>query len=235
MPRVLLRDGTERAQTLVCIHGATGLASDYQPLASALAWPGPIAGISAPNRSEFQLRDLADEHVDLLDLSRPQLLLGWSIGGVLAAEMSRIIVARGGTVAFLALIDSRAPQPEMRSRPTDRDTLARFYAHAQALAHEGEPPNRPDPDDLEQRITVFSALVRAFFQHEQHPVPVPIHLFEAADSHPSHPKPPTLGWESLTPSLLRELVPGTHFTVLAPHHAAALAAAIARHLGPLSS
>ena len=70
------------------------------------------------------------------------------------------------------------------------------------------------------------ALIRAFFHHEPQPVPVPLHLFEAADAHPGHPRPPTLGWEALAPQLVRHSIAGTHFDLLAPPRIDALARTI---------
>ena len=66
------------------------------------------------------------------------------------------------------------------------------------------------------------------------PIPYPIsmklHLFESADAHPSHPKPPTLGWDDLAPSIERHEVAGTHFTLLAPRRIESLARTISRCL-----
>jgi len=36
-------------------------------------------------------------------------------------------------------------------------------------------------------------LIRASLHHVQQPIPLTLHLFESADAHPSHPKPPTFG------------------------------------------
>jgi thioesterase domain-containing protein len=258
MPLAILRAGDARMAPLVCVHPVSGRAVDYQLLADALDWPGPVLGLNAPEPGSdarepgYRLTELASRYCDELDLSTPQLLLGWSIGGVLAAELSRIIVARGGVVTFLGVLDSRAPQPEMRERPTDRDTLARFFLHQLALTRElvpVAPPPSTRPDDLfaalralgvadefgdeaelERRLQIFMGLIRAFFHHVQRPVPVVLHLFESADAHPSHPRPPTLGWDDLAPSIERHEVAGTHFTLLAPHRIEALARTISRHL-----
>jgi thioesterase domain-containing protein len=137
----------------------------------------------------------------------------------------------------------------MRQRPTDRDTLARSFLHQLALTREqpplASPPASSRPADLltalrtlgagdefgdeaevERRLQLYMALIRAFFHHVQHPVPVTLHLFESADAHPSHPKPPTLGWDDLAPRLERRQIAGTHFTLLAPHRTDALARTI---------
>jgi thioesterase domain-containing protein len=252
MPVAVLRAGDPLSCPVVCVHPVSGLAEVYRPLADALDWPGPVLGISAPDPAGdhgYRLTDLASRYCDELDLRLPQLLLGWSIGGVIAAEMSRTIVARGGTVSFLGILDSRAPQPEMRQRPTDRDSLARAFLHQVALTREhaplASPPASTRPGDLlsalrslgagdefgdaaevERRLSLFMALIRALFHHVPHPVPVKLHLFESADAHPSHPRPATLGWDDLAPSIERREVAGTHLTMLAPHRIEALATTI---------
>ena len=246
MPSTILRAGDDAIAPLVCVHPITGRSEVYQLLATALDWSGPVVGLSAaePEGSADRLTDLANRHCDELDLRAPVLLLGWSMGGVVAAEMSRIIVARGGKVSFLGLLDSRAPQPEMRTRPLDYDTLARGFVWHAAMTRELPPVVLPstssrdllaglrslgaaddiaDEAELERRLKIFMGLVRGFFHHEQRPIPVPIHLFESSEAHPSHPKPPTLGWEDLAPSIEQHFVSGTHFTLLAPARIAALA------------
>lgn len=245
---MLLRGGDERVAPLVCVHPPSGLAEDYRALAAALTWPGPIVGIDAPDADFASLAELANGYVETLDLQKPALLLGWAIGGVIAAEMSRVVVARGGSVRFLGLLDARAPQPEMRQRPTDRASIARAYVMYRALLCEREPVPAPassdasallatlrqigadagiaDEHELERRLRTVMRLMRAFFLHDQQPVPVTIHLFESSDEHPAHPKPPTLGWEALTPHLERHFVGGTHYTLLAPRYIEALARTI---------
>jgi thioesterase domain-containing protein len=166
---------------------------------------------------------------------------------VIAAEMSRTIVARGGDVQFLGLLDSRAPIPQMRERPIDRASLARTFLQYMTLTREralAAPPAGHearellealraagidaigDESELERRFAMYMAVLRLFFHHEQHPVPVPIHLFEAAEAHPSHPKPPSLGWDDLAPRLERFTIAGTHFSLMSPSRVPALAAAL---------
>lgn len=251
MTLVTLAAGDDRVPPIVCVHPVSGQAGDYRLLAAALAWPGRVLGLDAPppGADGYRIAELAEHHADSLGVDRPVLLLGWSIGGVIAAELSRVVVARGGRVDFLGLLDTRAPQPEMRRRPTDRDSLARFFMFQRALTRQrtpAPPPASSDPeallavlraigaDDgipdeaaLERQLATFMGLIRAFFHHEQRPVPVPLHLFEAADAHPTHPKPATLGWEDLTPELVRHQIAGTHFDLLAPDRVDGLARTIA--------
>ena len=254
---LLLRAGDDRIAPLYCVHAVSGGVDEYRALAAALAWPGPIHGITAAHppagkrTPHGRLGEIAAAYVDALPHG-PVLLLGWSFGGVVAQEMSRRLVERGDEVRFLAILDSRAPIPEMQQRPTDYDTLARGFLNHRALTRDltpVEPPvstapaeilaalrtlgaaeDFPDATALERRLALFMDLIRALFHHEPRRSPVPIHLFESSEEHPSHPKPATLGWEAFTPHLERVFVEGTHFNLLAPRFTASLAHAINRCL-----
>jgi thioesterase domain-containing protein len=245
MPATLIRSGDRRYTTLTFVHPITGRSDVYVPLANALSWPGNTIGIDArsPRDPELSMRELAAEYASELP-DGPVCLFGWGLGGVLAAEMTHTAAAKH-EVRFLGLFDSRAPQPEMRSRPTDRTAVIRAFLAQRALVRDrspGAPPTSTDPaavlaavreldggpeisdeDVLEQRLQVFGALLRAFFRHEPTPLSVTLHLFEATDEHPAHPKPPSLGWETLAPRIERHPVAGTHYSMLSPIHVSELA------------
>ncbi|CAN5687033.1 hypothetical protein BH11MYX1_BH11MYX1_01330 [soil metagenome] len=255
MPISLLREGDERLAPVVFVHPVSGHTRDYQPLADRLDWKGPILGIEAaalPPGDTVVLGDLAERYRGELDPAHPAILLGWGVGGVIAAEVARLVTTAGGDVRFLGLLDSRAPVPEMKTRSLERDTVAKFYLFQRAVMRDQEPPPPPalldagalfrtltayrlldpleDPSSLEADLTTYRTLTRAFFQHDQRPVGVPIHLFESSEQHASHPKPPTLGWEPLTPRLERIFVAGTHFNLLSASRVDGLARTISTWL-----
>jgi len=244
----VLRSGLAHVAPIVCVHPVTGVVDAYRALAGELAWPGPVVGIAAPSPSDdgFAIAGLAARYLALFDGTVSLHLLGWGLGGVIAAELAAEAISRGGAVRFVGIVDGRAPTQEMRARPTDRATLVKAFLQHVALAR-GLAPVAPvtsdatgvhdalrrlgadgelDSDAVEARLQTFMALVRAFYHHAPRRVPVPIDLFESTESHPSHPRPPTLGWEELAPAVAHHPVAGDHFTVLAPHHAPALARAI---------
>jgi phthiocerol/phenolphthiocerol synthesis type-I polyketide synthase A len=254
---MILRSGDDHVAPLYCVHAVSGGVDEYRPLAAALAWPGPIHGITAADppadkRSPHErLGEIAAAYVDALPRG-PVLLLGWSFGGVVAQEMSRRLALRGDEVRFLAILDSRAPIPEMQQRPTDYDTLARGFLNHRALTRDltpVEPPASTAPSEiltalrtlgaaddfsdeaaLERRLRMFMDLIRALFHHDPRPTPVPIHLFESSEEHPSHPKPATLGWEPFTTHVERIFIQGTHFNLLAPRFTESLARTITAYL-----
>ena len=254
MTVVTLRAGDDRVPPIVCPHPITGRTNEYAALVRHLAGDGPVRGLEAfdPPPDGFRFDALVRRYCDDLDLTRPLFLLGWSLGGNIAAELAHVVVARGGQVAFLGVLDSRVPQPEMRGRPTDRDTLWKIYLARAALTRGVDPiapppvldashmlaalrelgaaDDIPDEVELERQLAIFVALGRAFYQHAQAPVPVELELFEAAEFHPSHPRPPTLGWEALAPHIHRHVIAGNHFTLVSPRHAETLAQLLAPRL-----
>ena len=240
MKTVALRHGNGAFGPVVCVHAVTGRTDVYRPLVDAMRWPGSIIGIEASGVNH-DVEDLAVAYVGALDLRSPVRLLGWSFGGVVAVEMSRIINAE---VAFVGVLDSRAPQPEMRTRQVDADTLARAFVQHHVLRRQLELRTTPASSDVaevraalrangvedaltdDDELATFMSLVRALFRHTPKPTSATLHLFEAKDEHPSHPRPPTLGWDSLAARVLHHSVAGTHFDLISPNRATELARAV---------
>jgi thioesterase domain-containing protein len=255
----LLAPGAAGAPALCFIHPASGVSADYAPLVARLGWPGPMLGVDAPAHdgapAAWSIGELAGAYLRALrerGAGSPWRLLGWSVGGVIAAEMSQQLHDAGEPVATLALFDCRAPLPEMRRRPTDDLTLARMIAQTLARTRGrelGEPPADASAAavlsalrdagaapagwteaDVERTLFAGMRLARALFSHEQRRLSTPVHLFEAESEHPSHPRPPTLGWEAHADPVVRVSVPGTHFTLMAEEHAPRLAALVGQCL-----
>ncbi|MFP3706802.1 amino acid adenylation domain-containing protein [Paraburkholderia sp. SIMBA_009] len=98
------------------LHAASGLVADYRPLAEALDGVASVHGVQAPFHTEsWWPGDLAQLAADYAARIRsvqphgPYRLIGWSVGGLLAAEVARALVADGAQVAFVGLIDAYVP------------------------------------------------------------------------------------------------------------------------------
>jgi thioesterase domain-containing protein len=250
-----LREARSGEPPLVFVHPISGDARAYASLAQRLEQAGAVLGIDARGLAgEAAPRDsLAEMAAAYLAALRargggPWRLAGWSIGGVIAAEMAAQLAEAGEPPSFLALLDCRAPVPEMRARPAGERDMARRFVLVTAYVAGREPSREPesaDPAELlallaadglappgwdeaevARRLAVFAANLRALFGHPQRRVPVPVHLFESEAEHPRHPKPATLGWEAHAAVVRRARVPGTHFTLLAEAHVPRLAAAL---------
>ncbi len=251
------------APALWLVHSSTGDVACYRPLVALLGGAHRVVGIAprglaAGDESPIDdLVELARRYAALIAGAQPEgphRVAGWAMGGVVAAEVAEQLLDAGHRVDFVAMLDGRAPLPEMRARPLDRATVALAFAHhvarstgrelatdaveptgaavLAALRAVGVAPAAWTADEVERRISEMQANARAVFHHTQRPLRVPLHLYESSTEHPAHPKPRTLGWE-VHAEVIRELVPGHHFDLLAAHHIGPLAARLTAALAAL--
>jgi thioesterase domain-containing protein/aryl carrier-like protein len=127
---------------LVCIHAGFGTVFDYEPLARRLDGRRSVLAIQSrmlldPAWRDRSLEEMARDYVDLLRARQPQgpyELLGWSLGGTIAALMAAELERRGQRVRRLALLDPFVPLPEIGEFGGElglddwRDDLAGFLA-----------------------------------------------------------------------------------------------------------
>ncbi|CAO3403334.1 non-ribosomal peptide synthase/polyketide synthase [Azospirillum palustre] len=106
---------------LVCIHAGFGTVFDYEPLARRLNGRRSVLAIQSrmlldPAWRDRSLEEMARDYVDLLRARQPQGpydLLGWSLGGTIAALMAAELERRGQRVRRLALLDPFVPLPDI--------------------------------------------------------------------------------------------------------------------------
>ncbi|QFY44569.1 amino acid adenylation domain-containing protein [Candidatus Methylospira mobilis] len=143
---VLLNKGPNSAVPLYCFHPSGGLVYPYQSLADALHPQRSVYGIQSryffgKNQEDPSIAGLADEYARVIrsHSSGPYLLLGWSMGGLLAlAVAERLERESAESVAFTGLIDTRlrASTDTAQERPS-LDVLARaldIFDKAESLA-----------------------------------------------------------------------------------------------------
>jgi thioesterase domain-containing protein len=119
---VELKAGAPRP-ALFCLN-----AVNFQQVAKYLRTNRPMYGLRAINLEhadlKFSIEDLARIYVSrvkAVQTAGPYLLLGYSIGGLIAYQMGRILEDGGEELALLALFD--APHPEFRQH-LSREELA---------------------------------------------------------------------------------------------------------------
>ncbi|MEJ5865461.1 amino acid adenylation domain-containing protein [Pseudomonas farsensis] len=103
--------------TLICIHAGFGTVFDYEAVARRLDGRCKVFAIACRMLFDSAWRDrsleaMAKDYVALIRAHQPQgpyHLLGWSLGGTLAALMAAEFEAQGEQVAFLGLLDSYVP------------------------------------------------------------------------------------------------------------------------------
>ncbi|MFC4314146.1 amino acid adenylation domain-containing protein [Steroidobacter flavus] len=116
-----------------CLHSGRGPALQYLPLARALNGTCTVYGVMCRMLLDFNHRDVSVQQMatDYLAMIRevqphgPYALLGYSLGGVLAATITAMLEDEGERVEFLGLIDSFVPLPD---RPGERSLRQPFVA-----------------------------------------------------------------------------------------------------------
>jgi thioesterase domain-containing protein len=109
-----LKPGEQSASTLFLVHPVGGYAHCYAELAGALRYPGAVYGLQADSRKplatiEAMARDYLGT-VQRVQGSGPYLLGGWSMGGMVAYEMARLLRAQDEQVGLLLMLDTVCPQ-----------------------------------------------------------------------------------------------------------------------------
>lgn len=118
---VPMRSGGEKAP-LYCIHTGFAHVRGYDPLIVELEHDRPIYGVQSrvlmdPAAPVTSMELLAEQYVNILRThsSDPYMLLGWSLGGLIAFNMASILEKKGERVGFLGLLDAFLPESESNS------------------------------------------------------------------------------------------------------------------------
>jgi amino acid adenylation domain-containing protein len=211
----------------------------------------PIAGV--PEMAAAYLESLV-----LAQPAGPYHLGGWSFGALVALEMARQLLARGESVALLALVDPMTITPEERARelddvgmlsllvrdlgglagapvPVTREELDGLAGPADRLdflltraTEAGILPPDADLPRLRRIVALYQANQRAARAYLPLPTRCPIHLLAAA----AGPLPSRLDlWNPVAEGGLEvRILPGDHYTLLRPPAVDALATELARLL-----
>lgn len=102
---------------LFCIHAVMGTVFDYQPLARHLqevctVYGLPCRMLTDPRHRDSSLEKMADDYVETIRRIQPvgpYRLLGWSLGGALAAMIAARLEMQAQEVSLLALVDPYIP------------------------------------------------------------------------------------------------------------------------------
>lgn len=118
---------------LFCIHPITGLGWAFASLAQHVHETIPIHALQADWATDIDLKPQSIQeqaarylqHIRQIQPEGPYHMLGWSFGGLIAHEISRMIEQDGGEIAFLALLDSYPFLPPSGTDFNDEVVLAK--------------------------------------------------------------------------------------------------------------
>ncbi|MBV9828682.1 MAG: alpha/beta fold hydrolase [Alphaproteobacteria bacterium] len=110
---IMLKPGDDNVPVFM-IPGAPGSVLQLGPIASNVGWPGPVYAIKPRGFEEGEipferLEDMADYNIGVIAGIRPNgpyILIGYSVGGLIALEMARRLAAGGNEVPVVVLLDT---------------------------------------------------------------------------------------------------------------------------------
>ncbi|ATD69728.1 MULTISPECIES: non-ribosomal peptide synthetase [Gordonia] len=166
-----------------CVHTATGIVEPFRAfgasLDSAVAYGLQLPELVVADRAmPATLPEIAALHVAAVRSRQPAgpyHLVGWSLGGVIAHEMARQLVAAGEQVAVLMVLDSRTPD-DLQGVTDDELLGADHPLRAVAERHDPQAVRR-----FEDRSRTLAAALRSY---ELGPVPVGKVIYVAAEDNP---------------------------------------------------
>ncbi|MCA1686280.1 MAG: alpha/beta fold hydrolase, partial [Planctomycetia bacterium] len=134
-PLVAIRPEGEKPP-FFCVHPAGGIVYCFQDLARQLGGDRPFYALQAAglegDEPPFEVfEEMAARYVEAVRGAQPEgpyHLGGWSLGGVIAFEMARQLVAEGEAVGTVALFDSWAPTALERGVAEAQKALAEEVA-----------------------------------------------------------------------------------------------------------
>jgi len=231
---------------LYCVHPISGSAYCYTGFARSLDAEQPVYGFEAPGfddnrRPATSVEDLSAEYVDVLREFRPHdpyYLLGWSMGGVVAFDMSVRLAGIGADVPLVILVD--AAVPVKAETPAEKSMLRRFIHDLTGVSGTSASevseldsifarfPDDADPDSLfadtvrsgvlpieidaeflQYRYTIFRSHIKALFSYE---ISVkyhgPVLLIKAAESAPEF-----MRWDTVATDVEEHTIPGDHHSI----------------------
>ncbi len=248
------------AVPIVMIHPPGGIISCYRDLAGALPPGQPLLavrsrGLHGAGRDDLPptLSAMAAEYVRELQVARPggpYIVGGWSIGGLVAAEVASQLLAAGETVERLILIDTAIP-PGVSDLVDEIDTsdagaeygieltldqlvelnsdeqLPILWQHAQRLGLL-EPGTDPAvaAAAIDQIKGLFHHHLDVARKHRLTPIDVPVLFIRPAEVPVVVGGSPDRGWSRLVREVEVVTTSGHHHSMVQMPHAASLAGAI---------
>jgi thioesterase domain-containing protein len=257
---VLLKSG-RKGPPLLCVH-----AGNFACMAALLNVDHAIYGLTAGNLEQadpdLSIEDLAVTYLEALAKVQPTgpfMLLGYSIGGLIAYEMAGILKQRGEEIALVALFD--APHPKFRQQLSSgelevvrktylADRKRKYLKHVLAGRFDRLIADasrfawgRLKPVAWKTRTAVRRALrmrpsagsesmrsAAMWHAYSPRPLPARLILFRAEGREPEFADDPTMGWRKSAAEVDVQFATGIHEEMMAMPHAQRLAEQVKRYV-----
>jgi acetoacetyl-CoA synthetase len=252
-------------QPFFIVHGLGGHVMELRSLVRAVDYPGPVYGVQArgvageaqPERSVDEMARTYLGAIRALQPRGPYLLGGYSLGGLVAVEMARMLLAEGERVLPLALLDTFIESKYWRTsdwmkmlwyklheflatahgaglRELRHNSAKRFaYLAVHLLRHYDIlrfATWYPDGIELPPTLrAVKEAGLEASAAYTPRFLDHPVHFFKAANGHYDWCDPATI-WSPYVRSMKVTVVPGDHSGMIVPPNRDALAEALREFL-----
>ncbi len=243
-PLVEIHAGSDSIPPFFCVHPAGGHVVCYFELARRLGPEQPFYGLQATTGRHQDIGEMAAAYVDSIgtvEAAGPYLLGGWSMGGVVAFEMARLLRSRGHEVALLALLDASAPGTGAENRGGAGDGRRRYlFARVvglpvgsslapgelsmltsdQALRRilrqlkTSDRPAAVDLDQLRRLYRVFRSNLLAVERYSPEPQGGQILLFRPEENRAGRHGDPIGRWSALAQQVELLRVPGDHYSMV---------------------
>lgn len=240
---------------LFCVHPIGGTVLCYRRIASSLAGRADVYGIQSPGltgeaSSAETIEELAQAYCRALTATYPEGpidLLGWSLGGMIAFEMARVLSQSGRSVARVVLIDSAFSSAKPQDAQSEEWCWQYFLDDLRRLTHAAngdatrQITNLATPAETARTLlgdvseaqvsrlfAAFKANARAYVGFEPRPIDNDLSLILARES---GAKNHVGRWGDLTSGDLQTFeMPGDHHSIFEAESAERLASLVARAL-----
>ncbi|PAU75284.1 amino acid adenylation domain-containing protein [Halomonas salipaludis] len=158
---------------LFCIHAVMGTVFDYQPLARHLqevctVYGLPCRMLTDPRHRDSSLEKMADDYVETIRRIQPvgpYRLLGWSLGGALAAMIAARLEMQAQEVSLLALVDPYIPGSGQESIDDWQKDFAAYVSvilpglSSEMVANSNHDASHKEPSETELAVRLERLLV----------------------------------------------------------------------------
>lgn len=122
---LLLKQQPVAASNIFFIHDGSGDVQSYTGLCELIkndhCWGIQRLSLDRYGLETLTVQEMAREYVEIIKTVQPAgpyWITGWSLGGLIAYEMVKLLEATGSPVANLLMIDSPIPEPEIKKEQT---------------------------------------------------------------------------------------------------------------------